>query len=150
MKASDTGKPAAPLTNRTLFAIQKLGQLVVAQVEAVFAEIGLSARDYFILAGIDQAAPISQQDLSRLLSIDPTTMVALIDDLQRRKLVERTRNATDRRRYDLTLTPRGRTDVKTANRLVDKVEREFLRILTPEEKAAYRAISQKLVQDRWN
>jgi MarR family transcriptional regulator, lower aerobic nicotinate degradation pathway regulator len=149
MKVTEPEKSAATLIDRTLFATHKLGMLVLAKTEIAFSELGFTARDYFVLAGVDRPTPVSQQDLSRTLGIDPTTMVAIIDDLERRGLVERTRNTADRRRYDLTLTATGRADVKAANRVVDKTEREFLRVLETDERAAYRAAAAKLLRAHW-
>ncbi|MEU6579142.1 hypothetical protein [Nocardia sp. NPDC046763] len=44
-------------------------------------------------------------------------MVRTVDDLDRRGFVERSQSATDRRVYDLTLTPEGRAALAEAKKL---------------------------------
>ena len=51
---------------------------------------------------------LSQQQLASMLGIVPSRLVALIDDLERRGWIERTRDAVDRRVNVLTVTAAGR------------------------------------------
>ena len=53
-------------------------------------------------------------------------MVALVDALEAKGLVERHRSAQDRRRNIVELTPAGQDCLRRAGRARDKVEREFL------------------------
>jgi DNA-binding MarR family transcriptional regulator len=140
-----------PLTSRTSFLSQKTGNLLLQGVEKPLAELGLNARTYFLLAGIDayRGQPLSQQELSRLLGIDPTTMVALVDELERMGYVLRARNAHDRRRYDLGLTEAGERALDDADAVMTAVEREFFAPLTDEELGVYHRLSQRLLDGRW-
>ncbi|HET7466942.1 MAG TPA: MarR family transcriptional regulator [Candidatus Dormibacteraeota bacterium] len=74
--------------------------------------------------------PISQQGLGEQLGIDRTTVVELIDDLEKRGVVERRRNASDRRSYALHLTARGRTVQKRAAKAFDAAAAEYFAPLT--------------------
>src|SRR5579875_1135615 len=65
-------------------------------------------RDILILSMLEERAPISQQRLAELTGVNRTIVVKLIDDLEHRGLVARTRNPTDRRSYALAVTPAGR------------------------------------------
>jgi DNA-binding MarR family transcriptional regulator len=114
-----------PLTERTSFLAHKIGLLLLGAAEARLAELGLSARTYFVLAAIDGPDPPSQQQLSRTLSIDPTLVVALVDELQAGGLVVRDRNPQDRRRYDLRLTAEGKKALGTADEAIDGIEGQF-------------------------
>lgn len=140
-----------PLTARTSFLSQKAGNLVLQAVEKPLAELGLNARTYFLLAGIDayREQPLSQQELSRLLGIDPTTMVALVDELEKADYVLRNRNAHDRRRYDLHLTEAGGRALHDADKVMNEVEREFFSPLSAAELAEYHRLSQRLLDGRW-
>lgn len=76
---------------------------------------------------IKKYEPITQTRISKLLRIDRTTTVALIDDLENRGLVLRTKSPQDRRVNNLTLTAKG-------SEILDQA---WKRILESEEKALY-------------
>jgi len=82
------------------------------------------------------AGPISQHDLGEQLGIDKTTMVELIDDLEKQRAVVRRRNPADRRSYALSLTPSGRALQKKAARAFDDVTDEVFAPLKPAERRA--------------
>src|SRR5712692_3255505 len=80
--------------------------------------------------------PVSQQELGEQLGIDRTTVVELIDDLEKKGVVERRRNPADRRSYALHLTARGRTVQKRATKAFDAAVDEFFAPLTSAERKA--------------
>jgi DNA-binding MarR family transcriptional regulator len=151
MTARKQPNTRVPLIARTSFLSHKAGGLVLLAVEKPLAELGLNARTYFLLAGIDayREQPLSQQELSRLLGIDPTTMVALVDELERADYVLRTRNTHDRRRYDLHLTEAGGRTLDKADKVMIEVEKEFFSPLSESELAEYHRLSQRLLDGRW-
>lgn len=89
--------------------------------------------------------PISQHDLGDQLGIDRTTMVELIDELERKGAVIRRRNPADRRSYALSLTPRGRTVQKRASQVFDGVADEFLGPLKPAERDALADMLRRMI-----
>lgn len=78
--------------------------------------------------------PISQQGLGEQLGIDRTTVVELIDDLEKQGVVERRRNPADRRSYALHLTTRGRSVQKRAARAFDAAAEEVFSPLRQRER----------------
>ncbi|HEV2217606.1 MAG TPA: MarR family transcriptional regulator [Candidatus Dormibacteraeota bacterium] len=80
--------------------------------------------------------PLSQQELGEQLGIDRTTVVELIDELERQGVVERRRNPTDRRSYALHLTAKGRTVQKRAVKAFDAAVDEFFGPLSAAERKA--------------
>src|SRR5437868_2874607 len=60
---------------------------------------GTSPRFYGVLQTITELGPRSQRELSKLLHVNRTMMVALIDAMEEASLVERRRNPADRRSY---------------------------------------------------
>jgi DNA-binding MarR family transcriptional regulator len=52
---------------------------------------------------------VAQQELADRLRIHPSSMVAVIDDCESAGLLERRRDPTDRRRYAIHLTTKGRS-----------------------------------------
>ena len=90
--------------------------------------------------------PISQVELGDQLGIDRTTIVELIDELEGQGAVERRRNASDRRFYALSLTPKGRTIQKRASRAFDGAADEFFGALKPAERQLLQEMLQRLIR----
>jgi MarR family transcriptional regulator, lower aerobic nicotinate degradation pathway regulator len=81
-----------------------------------------------------------------VLGADRATVVALVDQLQRRGLVRRATNPLDRRAHALHATPAGKRLVKQAHQLMDQCEQEFLAGLEDRERAALAATLQTLLR----
>src|SRR4051794_32779246 len=120
MTSSEPTHP--PLTERTAFLANKVGQLLHEQLEHAFNELGLTSRSYYALSVLERDVPKSQQELARLVMVDATTMGALIDALDDGGLVARERNKSDKRRYDLTLSDAGVEKLDAANDAIAAVE----------------------------
>ncbi len=118
-------------------ALPRLGHLLkqaylqfTGLTSAALEPLGITAMEWAALLRFDEQAELSQAGLARLLGIDRTTMVALIDQLEEKGLVNRRPHRDDRRKNAVELTATGR-DVKTrAAALVDGCERQLLAALT--------------------
>ncbi|MGW1978218.1 MarR family winged helix-turn-helix transcriptional regulator [Streptomyces sp. NPDC001889] len=138
-----------PLVRRTGYLLHKAGTLLMEDAEQALAAQGMRMRYFYVLAALESGLSLSQQDLSRLLNLDPTTMVALIDEMEGAGHVERRRNPSDRRRYILSLTGGGREALERAGRAVDEVERDFLAGVPEADRERLRAVLGELLADRW-
>jgi DNA-binding MarR family transcriptional regulator len=107
--------------------------------------LGLDTRHYSALAVIAHADGPSQQQVAALLGADRATVVALVDELQRRGLVRRATNPRDRRAHALRATPTGRGLVKRADQLMDRCEQDFLAGLEDYQRVALAATLQTLL-----
>ena len=72
------------------------------------APIGLDPRSVLVLRHVGAEQGRTQASLSASLSVPPSRIVAIIDDLEQRGLVERRANPSDRRAHALRLTGSGR------------------------------------------
>jgi DNA-binding MarR family transcriptional regulator len=68
---------------------------------------------------------ISQRRLGAMLGVFPSRMVALVDDLEKRGLVERRDDPSDRRSYALRLTETGTRTLKDIGRLAREHDEEI-------------------------
>ena len=104
----------------------------------MFAErlsaIDLSPPHAGILRFVNAAGGISQQALAENLRILPSRLVALIDQLEERALVERRADPVDRRSYALHLTDKGRDTLKAIGRVARDHQDALLASLTAEER----------------
>jgi DNA-binding MarR family transcriptional regulator len=98
-KEMERGHPA--------FLLAQLGAHAANQFAERLAVLQLTPADAGILRMLRVAAAISQQELSEKLRIHPSRLVAILDNLERRQLVERKPNPNDRRLYSLHLTRAG-------------------------------------------
>lgn len=123
---------------RTGLLLARAGTLLTELGEQKLAAVGLSGRDYSVLSILETDGPGSQLELARLLGKAPAIVVAAVDDLEARGLVERTRDPADRRRSRVTLTRKGRTGLARADELADAAVAELLAGLDADELASLR------------
>jgi DNA-binding MarR family transcriptional regulator len=74
-------------------------------------------------------------------------MVALIDDLQLKGLVQRRQDLDDRRKNVVELTDAGRGTVRQAAAAVEQAERDFLGPLSAAEAAQFKKTLRVLLED---
>ena len=96
----------------------------------------LSPQQAGIIRAVGAEPGRSQQALSEQLSLLPSRVVAFVDDLEQRGLIERRRNAGDRRLYALHLTEAGDRLLAELARVSDAHEAEFTAGLTSEQRTA--------------
>ena len=78
------------------------------RLTAELGDDGLRLPHLEILCCLAEAGPLAQRDISARLRIDPSDLVALLDDLEKAGLASRQRDTADRRRYLVSLTDTGR------------------------------------------
>ena len=105
------------LSERPALLLHKLGMQVLMRAEDPLAAIGLSGRQYMILAVLGSDQPASQLELAELCGLLPAQVVPVLDEMEGRGLVERTRSETDRRRSVVRLTGSGRELLERADAL---------------------------------
>src|SRR5215216_547681 len=110
------------ITTRPALVLVKLGNEVLARAEDPLAALGLSGRQYLILAVLGTDEPTSQLDLAGLCGLLPAQVVPVLDELERRGLVARQRSETDRRRSVVRLTPAGEEMLAKADELARSIE----------------------------
>jgi DNA-binding MarR family transcriptional regulator len=97
-----------------------------AIAERELVSLGLSGKGFGALILLAQEGPLSQQRLGQRQGVDRTTMVAVVDELERSGYVERRRDPRDRRAYSLQATPKGRRVLQRAAEATERAEDEFL------------------------
>lgn len=115
------------------YELRKAQLAVFKHFMATVAQDEITPGLYGTLVLIDRNGGMSQSDLARALTLDRSTMVAVIDQLERRELVERRKDATDRRRHALYLTGRGRAFLGRVRDRVVAHEEAITQEMSPEE-----------------
>jgi MarR family transcriptional regulator, lower aerobic nicotinate degradation pathway regulator len=102
--------------------------------------VELTPKSFGALSAITELGPLSQAALGSTLRVDRTTIVAVVDELERSGYVKRGRNSADRRVHSLEVTPAGNEALRAAERVAHRTEEELLADLTPSERDQLRAL----------
>lgn len=96
---------------------------------------GLRPRHLHALGILSERGPLSQQGLGEVLSLDPSNVVGLLNELEERGLITRRRDPSDRRRHIVELSTTGEEALATAYIRLGLVEDSLLAALSAEERA---------------
>ena len=88
--------------------IRRVFQVVNEQSKQVERETGLTGPQVWGIKVIAEHGNVRVSDLARKMYLHPTTVVGILDRLEKRGLVCRRRSKEDRRVVDVTLTDEGR------------------------------------------
>jgi DNA-binding MarR family transcriptional regulator len=121
-----TTGPSEALASRLGYLLKHAQQRLLHAAQPVMAEYGIDGRELAVLTVLAADYPLSQHEAAGRLGVDRTTMVALVDELEAKGLVERHRSPHDRRKNIVQLTESGEHCLDGAGRARDEVERDFL------------------------
>lgn len=104
------------------------------QTAAALQSIGLTPALFAVLNYLGARDGAIQQQIGSAMGIDPSTMVSLVDQLERAGLAKRRPHPQDRRAREVTITPEGRRTLEQARKLAEEVEGVVLEGLSPAER----------------
>ncbi|WP_433431052.1 MarR family winged helix-turn-helix transcriptional regulator [Nonomuraea sp. CA-141351] len=131
---------------RTLGYLLKHANLRLAELTGPALEpYEIDGREFAVLSVLRTPEPLSQLEAAQRLGIDRTTMVALLDGLERKKLVGRRPHPGDRRKNMVELTGQGREALEGATRAVAAAEEAFLAALPGDDARLLRDLLDRLV-----
>ena len=110
-----------------------------------FSEWGLRPPSIGTLRVVARYAPISQREVSERLGVHPSDMVKVVDQLESYGLITRVRAEGDRRRYDLTITPKGQQVLDRFSEVSREVDEVFYSSLSATEQKQLEKLLGKLV-----
>jgi DNA-binding MarR family transcriptional regulator len=84
---------------------------------------------------MSERGPFSQQSLGEILSLDPSNVVGLLNELEERELITRRRDPADRRRHIVAISTAGEQALTAAYVRLGLVEDDLLAGLSAEERA---------------
>jgi DNA-binding MarR family transcriptional regulator len=116
------------------FLLAQLGAHAASQFAERLGVLELTPPDVGILRLLRVAAGLSQQELAAKLQIHPSRLVAILDNLEKRGLVERRANPDDRRLYSLHLTKDGGSLLEQIGKVAREHQDALLAALSREER----------------
>ena len=112
------------------------------------ADHDITPGQFGVLTLIEANTGLNQTQLGNAIGIDRSTVVAVIDRLEDRGLVERAPSPTDRRSYALRLSPDGARLVATLRPLVRRHEARIAADLTADEQETLRRLLRRIAGAR--
>jgi DNA-binding MarR family transcriptional regulator len=122
------------LVKHTGFLLARMGHVAAKQFAERLSALGITTRMWGALNVLDVEGPTTQQFLGRCAGIDPSSMVATIDDLEARGLVERRPHPSDRRAHSLHMTDKGREVLTRGRQIARGAQEDLLAPLGREER----------------
>lgn len=107
--------------------------------------IEITTEQWSVLACLWQKDKVTQQALCKLTSKDKPSMTRLIDKLEKRNLVTRVSDQTDRRINLIHLTESGRLLEQKATELVQSIAAKALNDITEDELNTSRVVLKKIM-----
>lgn len=124
------------------YLLRRAKTLMLQAVETALAERGFTFTQYIVLAWLREGIATTAKDICTELSHDSGALTRVIDQLAERGMVERSRDAGDRRKVELRLTDSGRQSIEavipavvdvmnwTISDFTREETKELLRLLT--------------------
>jgi DNA-binding MarR family transcriptional regulator len=122
------------LIRNTGYLLSRMGTFTSKHFAEKLDAVGLTPRMWGALNVLDHEGAVSQQQLGRSIAMDPSSMVAAIDELESKGLVERRPHPTDRRAHALHVTVAGHRTLKRGRELAIQAQGELLAPLNQDER----------------
>lgn len=146
MSTIDKDIDLTELTDDVGFLVSRASGLLIQATNAALADLGLRVRSYSVLVlACDTPGGMTQRDLAEVLGLDPSQVVALVDDLESAKLVERRPSPDDRRTRLIAATRSGRRVRRSAEARAADVQRDTLGALDRQEQATLRDLLNRVI-----
>ncbi|GAA1262639.1 MarR family winged helix-turn-helix transcriptional regulator [Planotetraspora silvatica] len=133
MVMSDAAPPS--LLGLSTYLLSLTGKAARGRLADRLAERGLRLWHMAVLAALADFGPHVQRALANRLSLDPSDVAKVVDELAVAGHVDRVRDAADRRRVAVSLTPAGRAVLAELDAEARRVQDELLAPLSQAERA---------------
>jgi DNA-binding MarR family transcriptional regulator len=107
--------------------------------------MGITARQFVVLAAIDGMDRPSQTALCDVSGIDRSTLADIVRRLEQRGLIHRERTKADARMYAVSVTDAGRDILSQAAPIARVVEDDLLASFSDAEREAFKAFLRRIV-----
>jgi DNA-binding MarR family transcriptional regulator len=101
--------------------------------EARFAEYGVTADQFVLLATLARGQALTQRELARRMSSDPSTVRAMLVLLEQAGLVQRDLHPTDARARTVALSATGKRKFRQLWDAGESIRSEMVGVLRPDE-----------------
>ena len=112
----------------------KLGRITMHRFTEALEPFGIRPRHVAALIELRDHGELTQQSLCGQLHLDPTNLVAILNELEQRGYATRRRDPEDRRRHLVEVSKKGIAVIEKVSEVMDAVEDDLLDGLEPAER----------------
>jgi DNA-binding MarR family transcriptional regulator len=112
----------------------KLGRITMHRFTEALEPFGIRPRHVAALIELRDRGEVTQQSLCGQLHLDPTNLVAILNELELRGYATRRRDPQDRRRHLVEVSKKGIAVIEKVSEVMDGVEADLLDGLEPGER----------------
>lgn len=127
------------------FLLARARNLLASDIDAALKDLDISSQQMGIIVSLSKGTASTPFELSRLLGIDTGLMTRMLDKLEEKGLLERSRDDKDRRVVNLTLTRAGTRVAEAIPDIVPPVLNTHLKSFTRAEFEELRRLLAKFV-----
>ncbi|MGA8116386.1 MAG: MarR family winged helix-turn-helix transcriptional regulator [Actinocatenispora sp.] len=117
-----------------------------AATNRALREHRLDLRHFAVLGRLAEAGPVTQRTLVDQLQMDKSSMVYVIDELERQSLVDRRRDERDRRRHAVHITDEGRARLAEATQAAAQTMAGLLEPLSPTDQRQLHTLLARFIE----
>jgi DNA-binding MarR family transcriptional regulator len=127
------------------YVASKVGRIGHGLLLDALADDDLRLSHYAVLVALGDLGRLAQHELADRLEVNRSHLVGYVDHLEQRGLVQRERDADDRRRQEVALTADGRTLVERFRAVAERSQAEFLGMLSTPEREQLIALLRRVL-----
>lgn len=121
-------------SGRTLPLVSYLARAGWRALDASAQPGDITHRQLLVLTLLKERGDLAQQDITHVFGLDASNVVGLLNELEERGLVLRSRDRADRRRHIVALTPEGAVVLDSTFDRLAGIEDELLHALSAQER----------------
>jgi DNA-binding MarR family transcriptional regulator len=135
-------------TQSAAFLLAQIGAHAASRYAERIAEHDLTPPQTGMLRVLRARPGMSQQELAETLGMQPSRVVAFVDELEAAGYVERVRDSSDRRRNSIALTAAGKAALRTIAVVAKAHDAEICAALTAKERATLAALLARIADEQ--
>jgi DNA-binding MarR family transcriptional regulator len=121
-----------------LYLIKQVELAIRDRLDDLFRPVGLTALQYTALTTLEQYPDLTSAQLARQSFVTAQTMADMVVALEKRGLIQRQRDDSDRRRLVLSLSAEGRALLRKFRKRVSSVEEQMLTEMSERQVTTFR------------
>jgi len=136
-------KEGFQITQSIGFFLNRARNTLLMEMDAALKDLDITGQQMGILMSLTHGVATTPFELSKLLGIDTGLMTRMLDKLEAKGLLSRSRSLDDRRVVNLTVTRKGQEVAERIPDVAPKVLNQRLRNFSKEEFAEFRRLLAK-------